>query len=1127
MSAMPSAEVAALLAGIDRLAYPERMRALAERARAQSVMTDSAAVLAELYGGDRFQREIAVFMAVVAGHQPTIAAALADPDFAVQRAAVTAWLRSGPAAAEVTRFVADASWHARRHVYRVLRQGLARRPIADDLIGPVRDRFGDAEAARLLPACSAGPLERLLPDLGYAAGSWSLLGTRHPEIVVSEAERQLAELTVPERAAWWVRFGDGVLAAAPVLPERVLGLLESYAPGARLPGPLRRYKDLAAADAVRLIALMAAPARARWLVAAKLPRSLLREFARLDTATLAPVARRLRDRPLALVALLAAVPPSRRAALYDAAYAGVDLSQSEPAAEILDVLPRTRRWAEAERILGLGRVRDNVALTLNYTTFLPWDLAREPLTEATKRARADDRATGYELLVDCAARTADAAIMTEIIGYLRRIRNEQDRVRARALGALARVSPRLFQPEAAEALGQIASDALAARDAGGQTRTALARLATSVLREQFAVPPLLAWSLRTLNQLFGDDLPRALGGGLGRMDTRLRRGQETEVLAAIAEWLEAGIRRGSYQPLFAIATALGRRAWRLPRLQDMLRRAIDPGNVSSVMRQGISLWLADPAARSLRAEEVLFIDSSTATLPEVWAVLNSRRTDLLDLVLGDVPPRGKFLAAGTRWVPLRAPGAGRWLPRQRAAYAALLANTAGDAGAKLHTRVGAIRVAGRLSGPGWDVVQRYIGSPNTSLAEAALGALAWTDRPGEALTVLLQHSGDDQARVAVYAAGRAARFVPPRQLGLILTDGQLAEAKLTSRKEMLRLAAALSVPGAGEVLRRAWAEQGQHRDIRAAVAAAARQRLHDPVSWAILAGAATGTPEEALAVLTVTDPLGCAPRHRQRYGQLIADVCHSSDQQVARVAWPVVQRWAAWMPDVTEVVAGKLTDLDDRTIWRIVAAALPALLGTGRGGPVLLEVTGQLAALDLTDASSLDPGRDRPAQQRLRTVVEHATRWAASADPGIDRAPLADAGRRLAAQLDGTLLAARLLVAAVLLDGEAGGLARRLTDICDLVADQPVVATRIADTLARRMSAALGERRSEPETLRGAAAILERDGRLAAGLFAVVLAGYGARLGWPEEWRELILRLRGHRVPDVRTAALSVVMAAE
>jgi hypothetical protein len=136
----------------------------------------------------------------------------------------------------------------------------------------------------------------------------------------------------------------------------------------------------------------------------------------------------------------------------------------------------------------------------------------------------------------------------------------------------------------------------------------------------------------------------------------LRHGQEHEFLHAVRDWLEAGMRRGAYEPLFAVTRALGRRGGRLPALQDMLRRSIDPGNVSAVMRTGIMLWLADPKTRSQRAEHVVGADSSAVTLPEVWAVLCRRRTDLLDRFLAGEPPRGKFLAAGVRWVPLHSPG---------------------------------------------------------------------------------------------------------------------------------------------------------------------------------------------------------------------------------------------------------------------------------------------------------------------------------------------------------------------------------------------------------------------------------------------------------------------------------------
>jgi hypothetical protein len=94
MSVM-SSPAAGLLAEIDALPYPDRMRLLAGRARALAGSPEIAEVLGELARGNRFQRQIALFMAVVSGHQPTIEAARGDPDWDIRRGAVSVWLRSG------------------------------------------------------------------------------------------------------------------------------------------------------------------------------------------------------------------------------------------------------------------------------------------------------------------------------------------------------------------------------------------------------------------------------------------------------------------------------------------------------------------------------------------------------------------------------------------------------------------------------------------------------------------------------------------------------------------------------------------------------------------------------------------------------------------------------------------------------------------------------------------------------------------------------------------------------------------------------------------------------------------------------------------------------------------------
>ena len=91
--------------------------------------------------------------------------------------------------------------------------------------------------------------------------------------------------------------------------------------------------------------------------------------------------------------------------------------------------------------------------------------------------------------------------------------------------------------------------------------------------------------------------------------------------------------------------------------------------------------------------------------------------------------------------------------------------------------------------------------------------------------------------------------------------------------------------------------------------------------------------------------------------------------------------------------------------------------------------------------------------------------------------------------------------------------------VLDLVADRPVTAARVADSLSSRPHS---DAWSTPEVVLAAAADLATRQDLAGGLFAVALARQGARQGWPQPWRDLVRSLREHQVPDVRAAALDL-----
>jgi hypothetical protein len=239
----------------------------------------------------------------------------------------------------------------------------------------------------------------------------------------------------------------------------------------------------------------------------------------------------------------------------------------------------------------------------------------------------------------------------------------------------------------------------------------------------------------------------------------------------------------------------------------------------------------------------------------------------------------------------------------------------------------------------------------------------------------------------------------------------------------------------------------------------------------------------------------------------------------------MAQLWARWIPGFSVIITTRLANLDDRGQWRLAVPAVSRLLDLGLSGPLLHDVAAQLAERDLHTAGVDDPGRDRPARRRLSYVVDHAAEWSSTALPELERTPLIEAGQYLASHADFTPQAVQLLLAAVQLGPDQGEqLPDQLSVICDLLADQPVTASRMADALAMRVGS---DKRAGPDAIRAWAASLELDGGLCAGLFAVALATYGGRLGWPAIWRAQVQRLRAHHLPDVRTAALAIHLAAE
>lgn len=217
--ASPLALTVALLDALEPLPHTERMGELAVRTRRLAAEGALRAVLDELEDGDPYERRIAVIAAAVGRDDEWIGARLADEDAVVRGHALRAARTLGVPDPAYESAFADAPAAVRRHLVRAIVAD-RRTALADRLVITARETYGDIEAARLLPGCSATTVAALLPELRRSTDCWSSLGHHHPGPLLDAAEEELAGLPTTARDAWWQDEGHPRVSPPPSRPCR-------------------------------------------------------------------------------------------------------------------------------------------------------------------------------------------------------------------------------------------------------------------------------------------------------------------------------------------------------------------------------------------------------------------------------------------------------------------------------------------------------------------------------------------------------------------------------------------------------------------------------------------------------------------------------------------------------------------------------------------------------------------------------------------------------------------------------------------------------------------------------------------------------------------------------------------
>jgi hypothetical protein len=594
----------------------------------------------------------------------------------------------------------------------------------------------------------------------------------------------------------------------------------------------------------------------------------------------------------------------------------------------------------------------------------------------------------------------------------------------------------------------------------------------------------------------------------------LRRGQEHAVFDRMRPWLTEALRRNDGWPVLTLAWSLGRRAWDIPGLQELLGRAAKLKN-DHVIDRAVALWLRPPRGRDDKVAALVARDESYITLHQVRSVAVRRSSELVDrYVLAGRKLRGRFGTGKAVWVPVLARAdLSTWVPGQVDRYAELLARAGADKGLDRWRRAAFVRTLAALPAAMPARVAELIGGDDVLIAEAALAGLAHGDRPDLALPVLLANVQGDRARVAMFAASRCARDIAPSTLAGMLRQALTGETKVTVRKEAARLLSLLRPPGAVDELLAAWHRDGQHRDVLVAVAAAMRAHLDDPRSWPVLEAAAGGERHAAETLLDAI-PYRLPERHRHRYAQLVRRLVGHPETDVVRRAYAALAGWVRWAPEIASELIGGVSDLSAGSTWRYALSCAETPTVWSSLPDLLPELTSTLLRLTRSDPDA-EALRDLPARQRLLQLVGGVCR---SAQVGR-RHP--EPVRRMVEILgaDPTFVpAAGGLAASLLWPGT--GFVPEVQALADLLSGFAPAVSEVDDWLA------VAE--WEPDDVGPAVDALTARGDAAGGRLAVMLAGTaGSRAGWPEAWRQRLRVLRGHQAPEVRYAALGVFTATE
>lgn len=1096
-----------LLAELAKTNHAGRERRIALLAREHAGSPRLAKLLDGLTNTSTYHAQLALLAAKVSGDIPRLASLSAHSSYAIRTSAQLALPLEEISGEEFVQRYFDSPLATRR-----LLIGKAGRAKRTDLITALLTApLADTDRAALLAHADPVTAAEFISDLGDLIPNLDAFAKTHPNVLLDELATRLdSPPQVRDRAWAWASRALARLAAAE--PHRLLQLLRNYPASDGFPAVLdHSLAFLAKASPEALARLLInstrTPAstgfshRRGWQV--RLTKSLRQQLRNFPVEDLKLLAKRYRSEEHYLASLLDSLPPSNRTEIFEAAFADVNTTNHTWSDALLDALPNQTRQSEIQRIAGLPQNRTVLAQVANAALMAP-DLAAPILLPQLGATDATERSAAWRSLITSAGHSRNREALTNAIAKLDRLANEQDPVRCAVAEALNGVSPRLLAAGPIEPLQGLAESVAQSGDTSQATLSALQSVAWSLIEQASAGGTDIAKPLALLVTLSG----RKEGISAVPATITIPARSVPVLVGALLPQMRARAKRNDYRLVFALWRALGKRAWVIPELNQLVESALTAPS-DHWQSTAAEAWLAPPNSRGERVEALLKLDETFATLASVQRVLCRYRQDLVDVCFRPQPLKGRFWKKG-RYLPILPGPFTGWLPGQLRDYADALDQLIASSTANDHDRARAVATFGRLPGVGTDRLQQHLSSPIASQQQAALGALAWTDDSGQLLEQLLSYRSSDLARVAMYSAGRCARHRDPAEAAALLAE-VLAdpEAKVTSRKEAVRLMGKLRTPGSLEALVRLGSGTGTHLDVRIASTRTLRHFLNDDQAWMALEDLAVAGRDSALSLIR-TQPAQLAVRHRARFAQVLALAAAGADPE----AIEALGAWTRWSPHLAEQISVLAASADLVTATAAIRAVSVSASSVADWTPFLTIVESLAGTAANSDQPNAEPDCDQPANQRISWLIEALCPNQVT-NAGWYRQRLDLLATSLERFPDQATLAWTVRLAAINWSDPAAQLAALAEGV------DPLRTAELSQLLNQALLAArqLGV---EPQLAQAADLLAEQPNAPAAGLALALVADGGVHAGWTTPWRDRLRALRQHPVPAIAAWARNV-----